>query len=204
MTILRPQTSRYWGAFASTAQLPNVAAATAQDARLLTGDTAFVTGGVLYYCTLATVGAAVWAAIDASASGAGAPAPFILNGAIDLVTPSATGTYTGEGIIDGSRLFVGSTVLDSVQMYQRVDGVSGSTTAEVYRFNAGAWAKLTLSAALTLAAGGGANAVIVRTFGPITFVAGNRISCMLTAVQARTPPATAIPTDLVITPYKAP
>lgn len=131
-------------------------------------------------------------------------APFILNGAIDLVTPSAANTYTGEGIIDGQRVFIEDTVLDSIQMYQRVDGISGSTTAELYRFTGGVWTEIALSGALTLAAGGGANASVTRTFGPTTFLAGDRIGVMLTAVQGRTAPATAIPTDLVITVYEAP
>ena len=135
---------------------------------------------------------------------AGALAPFILNGAIDLVTPSAANTYTGEGIIDGQRVFIEDTVLDSVEMYQRVDGATGSTTAELYLYTGGVWTEIALSGALTLAAGGGANAVIVRTFGPTTFLAGDRIGAMLTAVQARTAPSTSIPTDLVITPYEAP
>jgi hypothetical protein len=142
-------------------------------------------------------------------SGGAAPAgaglsPFILNGAIDLVTPSAANTYADPGIIDGQRVFIEDTVLDSIQMYQRLDGISGSTTAELYRFTAGAWSEIALSAALTLAAGGGANVSVTRTFGPTTFLAGDRIGVMLTAVQARTPPATAVPTDLVITVYEAP
>ena len=147
---------------------------------------------------------------DEALGGGGSPAagaglqPFILNGAIDLVTPSAANTYTGEGIIDGQRVFIEDTVLDSVEMYQRVDGATGSTTAELYRYTGGVWTEIALSGALTLAAGGGANAVIVRTFGPITFLAGDRIGAMLTAVQARTAPSTSVPTDLVITPYEAP
>lgn len=57
----------YWGRYATAAGatgLPNTAGATVQTAFLETGDIAFVTGtGVLYVCTTATVGAAVWAAV---------------------------------------------------------------------------------------------------------------------------------------------
>jgi hypothetical protein len=52
--------NRVWPNVAIAAQLPNVAAATIQSAKLQVGDLAIVTGGGLYLCTTATLGAAVW------------------------------------------------------------------------------------------------------------------------------------------------
>jgi len=58
------QPHSYWGAgFASSAQLPNVAGSPLQRATLEDGDTAFIpSAGLLYVCTDATLGAAVWSA----------------------------------------------------------------------------------------------------------------------------------------------
>lgn len=53
----------YWGAVATYAALPNVAGSPTQSATVQAGDQAYVVGDqVLYVCTNATLGAAVWSA----------------------------------------------------------------------------------------------------------------------------------------------
>lgn len=51
----------HFGAFSAEAELPNTAGAALQTPELTVGSIAFVTGGALYVCTTATLGAAVWA-----------------------------------------------------------------------------------------------------------------------------------------------
>lgn len=58
----------HFGNYAAAAQLPNVVGATVQTAELAVGDLASV-AGILYVCTTATLGAAVWAVVG---SGVGA------------------------------------------------------------------------------------------------------------------------------------
>jgi len=54
----------YWGIFATYIALPNVLGSTTQSSDLQAGDTAYVSGtSALYVCTVATLGAAVWAAV---------------------------------------------------------------------------------------------------------------------------------------------
>lgn len=142
-------------------------------------------------------------ALGGGATGVGA-VTFRLNGAIDLVTPSTANTYAGDGIFDGQFLVVEDTTFDSITLYQRLDGVAGTTTVELYHFTGGAWVEVALSGALSLTAGGGANASITRTLGPLTVAAGERLGVQVTAVQSRTPPSTSVPTDLVATVYEAP
>jgi hypothetical protein len=51
----------FWGSFVSTTGLPNVAGSPKQTSALEVGDQAFVSvDGSLWYCTTATLGAAVW------------------------------------------------------------------------------------------------------------------------------------------------
>lgn len=51
----------YWGIVATAADLPNVAGSPTQSAALNVGDQAYVSSSSLvYYCTNATLGAAVW------------------------------------------------------------------------------------------------------------------------------------------------
>lgn len=52
--------NRVWPNVASAAQLPNVAAATIQSAKLQVGDFCPITGSGFYMCTTATLGAAAW------------------------------------------------------------------------------------------------------------------------------------------------
>ncbi len=61
----------YWGnTFAAYAQLPNVAGATIQTANVEVGDTAYVpSDDMMYFCTVATLGAAVWSAMGLVPSG---------------------------------------------------------------------------------------------------------------------------------------
>lgn len=97
MSTLLPS---YWGAYASTAQLPNVAGATKQSSRLRAGDTAFVTGGVPYYCVTATPGAAAWSVIGGSSSALFVDLPIVDGqtlAAADCVSFSATFAGTAGG-----------------------------------------------------------------------------------------------------------
>jgi hypothetical protein len=81
----------YWGNFAGAANLPNLAASPVQDAALQTGDTAFDSiGGLLYVCTDATLGAAVWVAL-----GAGAASSLMTWNGVDLTQFGAPVTLTG-------------------------------------------------------------------------------------------------------------
>lgn len=51
----------YWSAVADPTELPNVSGATIQDSAVEVGDTCFsISDSILYVCTTATVGAAVW------------------------------------------------------------------------------------------------------------------------------------------------
>jgi hypothetical protein len=53
----------YWGIYATSALLPNVAGSPTQKATLQVGDQAYVSSESMpYYCTTATLGAAVWSA----------------------------------------------------------------------------------------------------------------------------------------------
>lgn len=72
----------HFGSFSATNQLPNVAGAVVQSSEVQVGDLAAVSG-VLYICTTATLGAAVWAAVSpASGTAAGNASPVVsgLNG----------------------------------------------------------------------------------------------------------------------------
>ena len=143
--------------------------------------------------------------LDESAAGGGAaasPIVFRLNGDVSLVTPSAANTYAGDGIFDGQVPLVPGQTYDSVTLYQRLDGAADSTTAELYHFTGGAWVEVTLSGALTLAAGGGADQEITRTFTAIVGAAGERFSMQLTAVQSAD--ETDTPTDVIGHVFEAP
>jgi hypothetical protein len=61
MATRSPTTTHpYWGTFATTAALPNVAGSPTQKGTLEAGDQAYVTGSGLYLCTDSTLGAAAW------------------------------------------------------------------------------------------------------------------------------------------------
>jgi len=60
------QYHNHWGAFASTADLPNVSGSSTQDSALEAGDQAFVTGDTSYNCVDPTPGAAVWNPLGAA------------------------------------------------------------------------------------------------------------------------------------------
>jgi hypothetical protein len=142
---------------------------------------------------------------EALGGGGAAAAPainFRLNGDVSLITPSVANTYGGDGVFDAQIPLVVGGVYDSITLYQWLDGAADSTTVELWHFTAGAWAEIALSAALTIAAGGGADVSVTRTFGPITGVAGERFSVQATAVQSSD--ATDIPTNLVATVFEAP
>lgn len=135
-----------------------------------------------------------------AAAAAFEPVEFRLNGQVDLVTPSAAGTYTGSGIFDAQPVVDRDVYLDSVALYQRVDGASGTTTVEVYYYDIVglAWVIVPLFGTLTLAAGGGNDAGDQASANPTPtlYLAGTRFGAMLTTVQGSD--ATDIPTDIVV------
>ena len=67
----------HFGTFSATAQLPNTPGADVQTSELVSGDIASV-AGVLYICTDATLGAAVWAAVGGGSTYVDAQ-PFTLS-----------------------------------------------------------------------------------------------------------------------------
>ena len=82
---------RQWPNVAAYASLVNVAESPLQNAALSVGDLCFVTGVGLYFCAVATLGAAVWTLLPAGG-------PTVGTGQVDF---GATPTTTAELVIVG-------------------------------------------------------------------------------------------------------
>jgi hypothetical protein len=88
----------YWGIFATYGDLPNVAGSPTQSSTLQTGDQAYVTADqMLYFCTKATLGAAVW-----SAMGLG-PANFDAFGRLRISAPQTV--FDSKLVYDAQPLY---------------------------------------------------------------------------------------------------
>jgi hypothetical protein len=98
----------YWGVFATTADLPNVAASPTQKGTLEAGDQAYVTGSGLYVCTTATLGAAVWVLVG---GGAGPFVDISLDAVVTGAGPEVVGAvylFSGSVILAASRSLLGT------------------------------------------------------------------------------------------------
>lgn len=127
------------------------------------------------------------------------PTEFKLNGDVSLVTPSASGTYPGTGTFDGQPILDRDQYLDSVVLWQLLDGDAGTTEVEVYVWPPGGpWAQITTTGALSLAAGGGNDAAVQSavTGAPLLVVGGSRVAALFTSVQSSGAGGT--PTDVVV------
>lgn len=124
------QNHAYWGAFATTADLPNVAASTTQKSTLEAGDQAYVAES-LYVCTDATLGAAVWVA------GAGAPNPtyHLYQGDITNVQLGVPNTPTPIAMRTFGQINMHTAMTIAVihAHWIVVPNGGGSVTIEVYR-----------------------------------------------------------------------
>jgi hypothetical protein len=119
----------YWGSFAGPGNLPNEAGAPVQDPALQEGDIAYESNmGVLYVCTDATLGAAMWAALTTGNSG-----PIwkwnetdLTQFGADLHTPVA-GTITpsiDSSNAEGNRLILTMAAFEGLSVFPVIDVVS--------------------------------------------------------------------------------
>lgn len=95
-----PNAGNYWGQYEAAGDLPNTPAGDFQLTDLQVGDIAYVTGdGLLYFCTINTVGAAMWSSLSAGG------APVVPDGTTFVLTNSLntndnlliTRTFAGAG-----------------------------------------------------------------------------------------------------------
>jgi len=97
------QSAPSWGTVVSTAQLPNVAAATIQSAQLEAGDTCYVNAGNidLYVCIDATLGAAIWRRLSSTiaASMSSSLGQAVATGVDTTIDFNAT-DFDTSGIVD--------------------------------------------------------------------------------------------------------
>jgi len=153
-----------WPNVSASTQLPNASGATIQDSALEVGDICFsIAEGVLYVCTDATLGAAVWVDPGAASGGGGAPLTSVSLGGWYTYTQAATPLeeQLGNDSFDGALVGVLPIVFKaSVTNSWQLTGIGETCRIRLYDMGpaAGPPAAPRLVSELTFTANGPASA----------------------------------------------